>query len=126
MLDAPCDESNEMTTLSPPNCRISLAQSVSAARRANALSSGTGKFGSSECNNESKTCVMGSATKRAGHAGKKRRLVTVVVAMAVTETPSWSSTSWKKLRCCRRSSNSSAPSTCVPRAVRLESLYGTP
>ena len=46
--------------------------------------------------------------------------------MAVTETPSWSSTSWKKLRCCRRSSNSSAPSTCVPRAVRPESLYGAP
>ena len=37
--------------------------------------------------------------------------------MAVTETPSWRSTSWKKLRCCRRSSSSSAPSTCVPRVV---------
>ena len=41
----------------------------------------------------------------------------MLVAMAVTETPSWRSTSWKKLRCCRRSSNSSAPSTCVPRVV---------
>lgn len=64
VLEVHCVESNEMTTLSPPNCRISLAQSASAARRANALSSGTGRFGSSECNKESNTCVRAAPQMR--------------------------------------------------------------
>lgn len=71
VLEVPCVESNEMTTLSPPNCRISLAQSASAARRANALSSGTGRFGSSECNKESNTCVTGSATNPPVKLGRR-------------------------------------------------------